>query len=49
MRYFPVTTNSAIHESLPIVEHLPEHTRIDVYAAGEGSGTLILDIGYIEL
>ena len=49
MRYFPVAPNSAIHVSLAIVEELPAGTRIDVLAAGEGAGTLILDIGYLEV
>jgi hypothetical protein len=49
MRYFPVAPNSAIHVALAIVEELPAGTRIDILAAGEGSGTLILDIGYLEV
>jgi hypothetical protein len=49
MRYFPVAPDSAIHVSLAIVEELPEGTKIDILAAGEGSGTLILDIGYLEV
>jgi hypothetical protein len=49
MRYFPIAPNSAIHVSLAIVEELPERTRIEIHAAGEGSGTLILDIGYLEV
>ena len=49
MRYFPVASNSAIHVSLAIVEELPEGTQIEILAAGEGSGTLILDIGYLEV
>lgn len=49
MRYFPVASNSAMHVPLSIVEELPGGTRIDIYAAGEGSGVLILDIGYIEI
>jgi assimilatory nitrate reductase catalytic subunit len=49
MRYFPVAPNSAIHVSLAIVEELPAGTRIDILAAAEGSGTLILDIGYLEV
>lgn len=48
MRYFPVAANSAMHVPLSIVEELPASTRIEIFAAGEGSGTLILDIGYIE-
>ena len=49
MRYFPVGPNSAIHVSLAIVEELPPGTRIEIFAAGEGAGTLILDIGYLEV
>jgi hypothetical protein len=49
MRYFPIGPNSAIHVSLAIVEELPAGTRIEIFAAGEGSGTLILDIGYLEV
>ena len=49
MRYFPIAADSAIHISLAIVEELPEHTRIDIVAAGEGSGMLIIDIGYLEI
>jgi assimilatory nitrate reductase catalytic subunit len=49
MRYFPVAANSAIHIPLAIVEELPGGTAIEVMAAGEGSGMLILDIGYLEI
>jgi assimilatory nitrate reductase catalytic subunit len=49
MRYFPIAANSATHVSLAIVEELPGGTRIEIFAAGEGSGTLILDIGYLEV
>ena len=49
MRYFPMAPNSTIHVSLAIVEELPERTHIEVLAAGEGSGTLILDVGYLEV
>jgi assimilatory nitrate reductase catalytic subunit len=49
MRYFPIAPNSAIHVSLAIVEELPPGTKIEIFAAGEGSGTLILDIGYLEV
>ena len=49
MRYFPVAANSAIHVSLAIVEELPAGTQIEIVAAGEGSGMLILDVGYLEL
>ncbi len=49
MRFFPFAANSAVHVSLTIVEDLPAHTEITVTAAGEGSGTLILDIGFLEV
>jgi assimilatory nitrate reductase catalytic subunit len=49
MRYFPLAPNSAMHVPLSIVEELPARTRIEIFAAGEGSGTLILDIGYLEI
>lgn len=49
MRYFPVAANSAIHIPLAIVEELPGGTTIEIMAAGDGSGTLILDIGYLEV
>ena len=49
MRYFPIAANSAMHVPLAIIEELPEGTLIEVLAAGEGSGTLILDIGYLEV
>jgi assimilatory nitrate reductase catalytic subunit len=49
MRYFPLAANSAMHVSLAIVEDLPAGTEIEVYAAGDGSGVLILDIDYLEV
>ncbi|MBA3470476.1 MAG: molybdopterin oxidoreductase [Herpetosiphonaceae bacterium] len=49
LRYFPVAANSAIHVSLAIVEEHPAGALLEVWAAGEGSGTLILDIGYLEV
>jgi hypothetical protein len=49
MRYFPIAANSAMHIPLAIVEELPGGTTIEIYASGEGSGTLILDIGYLEV
>jgi len=49
MRFFPVAANSAMHVPLAIVEELPAGTKIEIVAAGEGSGTLILDIGYLEI
>ncbi len=49
MRYFPVAANGAMHVSLALVEELPAGTRIEIFAAGEGSGMLILDVGYLEI
>lgn len=49
MRYFPIAPNSTMHVSLAIIEDLPAGTEIEIYAAGEGSGMLIIDIGYFEV
>ncbi|HEX6288049.1 MAG TPA: hypothetical protein VFZ66_02610 [Herpetosiphonaceae bacterium] len=49
MRYFPIAADSTVHVSLAIVEDLPAGTRIEICAAGEGSGLLILDIGFLEV
>ena len=49
MRFFPIAANTSLHVSLAIIEDLPAGTRIEVAAAGEGSGTLILDIGLLEI
>ena len=49
LRYFPVAANDTLHVSLAIVEEHPAGTLLDVWAAGEGSGMLILDIGYLEI
>lgn len=49
MRYFPIAPNGAIHISLAIVEEIASGSLIEIYAAGEGSGTLVLDIGYLEV
>ena len=48
MRYFPVSAG-AMHVPLSIVDELQPGTEITVAAAGEGSGTLILDIGVLEV
>lgn len=49
MRYVPVAAKSAIHVPLAIVDELRPGTDIEVAVAGEGSGTLILDIGILEV
>lgn len=49
MRYVPVAAGSAIHVPLAIVDDLRPATEIEVVAAAEGAGTLILDIGILEV
>ncbi|HEX2729297.1 MAG TPA: hypothetical protein VHM16_06045 [Rubrobacteraceae bacterium] len=49
MRYVPVAAGSAIHVPLAIVDDLRPGTGIEVVAAAEGAGTLILDIGILEV
>ena len=49
MRYIPVAAGGVIHVPLAIVEDLQTGTEIEVVAAAEGSGTLILDIGILEV
>jgi hypothetical protein len=49
MRYFPISAGGSVHVPLAIVDELRPGTRIDVTAAAEGSGTLILDIGILEV
>ena len=49
MRYFPVAAGSSTHVPLAIVDELQPGTEVSVSAAGEGSGTLILDVGILEV
>lgn len=49
MRYFPVAARSSTHVPLSIVEEVQPGTEVSVSAAGESSGTLILDIGILEV
>lgn len=49
MRYFPVAAGDAVHVPLAIVDDLRPGTEVSVSVAGEGSGTLILDIGTLEV
>ncbi len=49
MRYVPVAAGSTMHVPLAIVDDLRSGTGIEVVAAAEGSGTLILDIGILEV
>ena len=49
MRYFPISAGGAMHVPLSMVDELRPGTEISVAAAGEGSGTLVLDIGVLEV
>ena len=49
MRYIPVAAGSATHVPLAIVDELRPETDVEVSVASEGSGTLILDIGILEV
>jgi hypothetical protein len=49
MRYVPVAARSAMHVPLAIVDELRPGTEIAIAAAAEASGTLILDIGILEV
>jgi assimilatory nitrate reductase catalytic subunit len=49
MRYVPVAAGSSIHVPLALVDELEPGTEVSVSAAGESSGTLILDIGILEV
>lgn len=49
MRYIPVAAGSATHVPLAIVDELQPGTEVSVAVAAEGSGTLILDIGVLEV
>jgi hypothetical protein len=51
MRTFPIGAKAGIHVPLAVVEDLEPETRIEVYfaAASGTSGTLVLDIGLIEI
>ena len=49
MRCFPASTGGAIPVPLAIVDELRPGTKVDVVAACEGRGTLILDVGILEV
>jgi len=49
MRYVPVGAGGAIHEPLAIVDELQPGTEIPTAAAAEESGTMILDVGILEI
>ena len=49
MRYVPVAAGGAIHVPLAIVDELQPGTEISITVAAEGSGKLILDVGFLEV
>jgi hypothetical protein len=49
IRYIPVAAESAMHVPLAIVDELRPGTEVSVVVAAEGSGTLILDVGILEV
>lgn len=49
MRYIPVAAESTVHVPLAIIDELQPGTEISVAVAAEGSGTLILDVGILEV
>lgn len=51
MRHFPVGAKAAIHIPLAVVEDLDPDSRIEVTVAapGHSSGTVVLDIGILEI
>ena len=49
MRYVPVAAGSATHVPLAIVDELRPGTEVSVAVAAEELGTLILDVGILEV
>ena len=49
MRYVPVAAGGAMHVPLAIVDELQPGTEFSIAAAAVRSGTLILDIGILEV
>lgn len=49
MRLFPVSAGGTVHVPLAIVDDLKPGTEITVCVSGEASGTLVLDIGILEV
>ena len=49
MRYVPVAAGSATHVSLAIVDELRPGTEVSGAVAAEMPGTLILDVGILEV
>jgi hypothetical protein len=49
MRYFPIGAQAAEHVPLRVVEDLLADTHLEVRIAAEGSGSIVLDIGLVEV
>ncbi len=49
MRYVPVAAASGTYVPLAIVDELQPGTEVTVAVAAEGAGTLILDVGILEV
>lgn len=49
MRYLPVAAGGAIHVPLSIVDELQPGTEISATVAAESPGTLVLDVGILEV
>ena len=49
MRYFSISAGGTVHVPLAIVDELEPGTEVSVTAAAEGAGTLILDVGILEV
>lgn len=49
MRLFPISAGGTVHVPLAIVDDLKPGTDITVLVSGESSGTVVLDIGILEV
>jgi assimilatory nitrate reductase catalytic subunit len=49
MRYFPLGAQADTHVPLRIVEDLLADTKLEIQIAAEGTGTVVLDIGLVEI
>lgn len=51
VRYFPVGASNSVHVPLAVVEDLAPETLVEIYVAAPESisGTLILDVGFVEI
>lgn len=49
MRLFPIGARGAVHVPLRVVEDLLAGTRLEVLIGAEGCGTVVIDIGLVEI